>query len=98
MFRELKNVIYDKTFKVIILKNKVNIVNYTDILIFEDETILVKSLDNIVKVKGSNLVINRLYNKELLIEGKIKTVEFGWYFDKLFLDRDKGEKFKIYFK
>lgn len=77
MFRELTNIIYDKTFKVIMFRNKVNIVNYSEILIFEDETILVKADENIIKIKGSNLVINKLYNKELLIEGKIKMVEFG---------------------
>lgn len=77
MFRNLTNVMYDKAFKVTILKDKIDIINYQEVLIFEEETILIKTEERLVKIKGENLTINRLYNKELLIEGQIKTVEFG---------------------
>ncbi len=77
MFKDLKNIIYDKNFKVTVFKNKVNINNYKEILIFEDNQVLVTTIEDSVKVKGENLTINRLENNELLIEGKIKTVEFG---------------------
>lgn len=77
MFKNLTNVIYDKTFKITVLKDKINITNYQEILVFEDETILVKTTEKLIKIKGENLIINRLYNKELLIEGKIKNIEFG---------------------
>lgn len=78
MFKDLKNIIYDKKFKVTILKNQVNINNYKEILIFEESQILVSTEEYSVRVKGENLTINRLLENELLIEGKIKTVEFGW--------------------
>lgn len=77
MLRELTNYIYDKNFKMIIEENKINIINYNEILIFEDETILLRIKDKTIKIKGNNLVINRLYNKELLIEGIIKAIELG---------------------
>lgn len=76
MFRELIKIVYDNTFKVTVLKEKINVLNYEEILIFESNLILVKTKEYLVKVKGSNLTINKLYNKELLIEGKIKTIEF----------------------
>ncbi|MGM9879600.1 MAG: YabP/YqfC family sporulation protein [Bacilli bacterium] len=77
MFKDLKNVIYDKKFKVTILKNQININNYKEILIFEENQILVTAEEYLVKVKGENLTISCLLENELLIEGKIKTVEFG---------------------
>lgn len=77
MFKDLKNIIYDKKFKVTILKNQININNYKEILIFEESQIVVSTEEYLVKVKGENLTINRLLENELLIEGKIKTVEFG---------------------
>lgn len=77
MFKDLKNIIYDKKFKVTILKNQININNYKEILIFEESQILVSTEEYSIKVKGENLTINRLLENELLIEGKIKTVEFG---------------------
>lgn len=78
MFKDLKNIIYDKKFKVTIFKNKININNYKEILIFEESQILVNTEEYLVKVKGENLTIICLLENELLIEGKIKTVEFGW--------------------
>ena len=78
MFKELRNLVYDTTFKVTILKNKINIINYEEILIFESQTILIRTKEYLVKIKGEDLTINKLYNCELLIDGKIKTIEFRW--------------------
>ncbi|MGN0992978.1 MAG: YabP/YqfC family sporulation protein [Bacilli bacterium] len=77
MFKDLKNIIYDKKFKVTILKNQININSYKEIMIFEENQILVSTEEYLVKVKGENLTIIRLLENELLIEGKIKSVEFG---------------------
>ena len=77
MINDLKNIIYDKRFKVTVLKEKIDINNYEEIIVFEENQIIVSTKENIVKIKGENLTINRLFNKELLIEGKIKTIEFG---------------------
>lgn len=77
MFKDLANVIYDKDYKIIIFKDKVNIVNYNEVLIFEDNVILIKLEQCLFKIKGEGLSIIRSYNKELLIKGKIKTIEFG---------------------
>ena len=78
MFKDLTQIVYDKTFKIIILENKINILNYKEILIFEDEKILIDTKEYLIKIKGKNLTINKLLNKELLIEGEIKIIEFGW--------------------
>lgn len=77
MIKNLRSIVYDEIFKIIILKNKINIINYLDILIFEDELIQIQSKEGLIKIKGTNLTINKLYNNELLIEGNIKSVELG---------------------
>jgi len=77
MFKELRNIVHDNAFKITILENKVNINNYEEILIFEEDNILIKRKQEIIKIKGNNLTLNKLYNNELLIEGKIKSVELG---------------------
>ena len=56
MFKNLTNVIYDKTFKITVLKDKINITNYQEILVFEDETILVKTTEKLIRIKGENLI------------------------------------------
>lgn len=81
MFRELKNVIYDKNFKMTILEDKISIKPFKDILIFEENELLIKTENKIIKIKGENLTINKLENYEILILGNIITVEFRWYND-----------------
>lgn len=77
MFKDLRNIIYDQKFKITILENKVDINNYQEILVFEENQILVTANNCVINIKGQNLTISRLLEHELLIEGKIKTIEFG---------------------
>lgn len=81
MFRELKNIIYDKNFKITILENQINIKPFKEILIFEETEILIKTDQKIIKIKGENLTINKLENYELLILGKIISIELRWLYD-----------------
>lgn len=76
MFRELKNVIYDKNFKMTILEDKISIKPFKDILTFEENELLIKTENKIIKIKGENLTINKLENYEILILGNIIIVEF----------------------
>lgn len=81
MFRELKNIIYDTNFKITILENQINIKPFKEILIFEETEILIKTDQKIIKIKGENLTINKLENYELLILGKIISIELRWLYD-----------------
>lgn len=76
MFRELKNVIYDKNFKMTILEDKISIKPFKDILTFEENELLIKTENKIIKIKGENLTINKLENYEILILGNIIIIEF----------------------
>ena len=77
MFRDLTSVIYDNTFRITLLNNLMNINNYEDILIFEDDQILIRTTNKMIKVKGKNLSITRLENNEVQIEGTIITIDMG---------------------
>lgn len=77
MFKDLTNIIHNKIFKIIILNNTIDIYNYEDILVFEDNQILIKLDNKLIKIKGNNLSITRLENKEVQIEGEIINIELG---------------------
>lgn len=66
--------INDKEYKITICKNKVNIINYTEIIDFSPHEITLKSPQGITTVEGENLTITKLLENELLIEGTIKSV------------------------
>lgn len=72
----LRNYILDNQFKIIMLKNKINIINYLEIDLFDEEKIIIRYKDGVVIVVGNNLIISKLLDDELLISGDISKVEF----------------------
>ncbi len=62
--------------KIIIYKNKIDIINYLDIIHFDDSKIIIKTKKELLNIIGTNLVISRLITDEVLITGTIKSIEF----------------------
>lgn len=76
MFSKLRNYIKQEETKIYYRKNKIDIINYKKILIFEDNKILVEIIDDILEIKGANLIIKRFEKEELLVEGSIYSITF----------------------
>ncbi len=75
MLKKLQNYILDNEFKMVVLTNKVDIVNYIDIDHFDSNKIIVRYNNGVVIVKGEDLIISKLLTDEILINGKLKTIE-----------------------
>ena len=76
MIDELRSYILENEYKITVLPNKIDILNYQDIDHFDDSQIIVKFTNGKVNIQGENLTISKLLNDELLILGKIKTITF----------------------
>lgn len=76
MFFKLRNYIKQEETKIYYIKNKLDIINYKKILIFEDNKILIEIIDDILEIKGANLIIKRFEKEELLVEGSIYSITF----------------------
>ena len=76
MFNNLRNYLDDNSWKIHIYENKINIVNYIDIIALEDNRISIKYEKGILIIKGNNLTLNKLLDQEILITGKISSLEF----------------------
>ena len=72
----LRNYILDNQFKIILFKDKVNVVNYLQIDSFDDTKIIIRYKEGVLLVCGNNLIISKLLEEELLISGDILKVEF----------------------
>jgi len=72
----LKEYIYDNKFQILIIDNNINLLNYVDILSFSDSDIIVKCPDYTIIIKGKNLTITKMIDKELVINGNIVNIEF----------------------
>ena len=66
----------DNETRIVIVKNKINIINYIDIGHFDSNKIVVKLKKNNISVNGKNLVVSKLINDEILITGEFDNIEF----------------------
>lgn len=75
--KTVKAYILEDEFKMILLENRINIVNYTSIGHFDDEKIMIWKDSQCILIKGSHLTISKLLHDEILITGMIKAIEFS---------------------
>lgn len=75
MLRELRNYIDDKEFRVCLLKNSVNVINYCSIFAIEKTRVSLSYNDGTLIIKGNNLTLKKMLENELLVYGEIKSIE-----------------------
>ena len=74
--RMIDNYVNDREFNMIYKNNKLNIVNYSEIIDFSSNRISVRYMDNVYHIEGDNLVISRMMEDEILITGNISNIVF----------------------
>ena len=72
---DVRNYILEKNFEIHLTSKYIDIVNYTDIGHFDTSSITIYYDGGSVLVKGSNMTINKLLNNEVLVVGKINSIE-----------------------
>jgi len=80
LVNNIRSYLLDEDFKIFILNNKLNIVNYIELIDFNDYEVKIKYIKGLLIVKGKNLVVKKILNDELLIEGSISNIELRWYY------------------
>jgi len=67
----------DKNYEIIIKKQQVDIVNYKEILDFSINKISIKCDNTIIIIDGKNLIISKMMDNELLINGNIFNIRIN---------------------
>ncbi|MCI5789673.1 MAG: YabP/YqfC family sporulation protein [Tenericutes bacterium] len=75
MFDKIREYVKDEEFRLTIYRDRVYAVNYSNILTLTDSRVTLKVEDVMYVIKGENLVLNKLLDKEILINGKIFDLE-----------------------
>lgn len=70
----LDRYLVDNRYKLVLVGNSLNIINYLEILDFSSKEISVKHSEGITIVKGDDLVVSKMLDEELLIKGNIKSI------------------------
>ena len=72
----LRDYIYDTKFQLWVFDDSINILNYLEIISFDDDKIILKYPNGILSINGKDLVITKMLSSELLVNGIIKNIEF----------------------
>jgi len=75
VFDRIDSLLVDKEYKIIYKYKYLNIINYLEVVDFNDKEIKIKYKDGITKVYGCNLVISKMLDYELVIVGNIDRIE-----------------------
>lgn len=75
IFNRLDNYINEYEYKIIIMNNSIDIVNYIRIVEFTTDVIKIEGPNGITTIKGNNLVIAKMLSDEVLIVGKFSSIE-----------------------
>ena len=75
MLERIKKYIVDDEERIIYFDNKVYIVNFIKILDINYENIMVRGKNKLIIIRGNNLSLRKLLEREVLISGDIKAIE-----------------------
>lgn len=75
MFDKIRGYIHNDEFKLTIFQNKIYATGYDNILTLTSSRIAFKIGDVMYVIKGEDLVLNKLLDREVLINGRISSLE-----------------------
>lgn len=76
LYNVVDDFINDKKYTMTYRDGKIDVVNYSEIIDFSNFLISIRCDRDIYKIEGSNLVITKMMEKEILIEGNISQICF----------------------
>jgi sporulation protein YqfC len=77
ILNKITDYIYDKKMSLHIYEGYLNIVNYKEISNFSSNKVDILYDNGKITINGKNLVVSKLLDNELLINGEIKNIELG---------------------
>ena len=72
LFDNIRNYIGEDDFRIIIYKDKINVINFMNINEITSNKVLIDSLS----IYGKNLSLNKIMTSEVLINGIVEKIEF----------------------
>ncbi len=77
MLKSLSNYLDCSDFSLNYCGKHIYINNFIDILILEPEKIVLSMITGKIIIRGNNILINKLLDKEILLSGDFKSIELG---------------------
>ena len=77
MLKSINKFIINNEYSINIWKNYIEINNFTDLILLEDNEVIIEINKKIIKIKGKEIYIKKLVDKEILLSGDFETINLG---------------------
>lgn len=77
MLKSLNRYIKNDEFSINIWNNFINVNNFTDIVVLEENKVVITYYEKRIVIKGEKIIINKLLDNEILLSGKFSAIELG---------------------
>ena len=71
----IRKYLLENDFKMTLTDGNVDILNYQEISVFDDNHIIIKSNSKFITILGNNLIITKWLADEILVNGEITQIE-----------------------
>ena len=71
----IRKYLLENDFKMTLTDGNVDILNYQEISVFDDNHIIIKSNSKFITILGNNLIITKWLDDEILVNGEITKIE-----------------------
>lgn len=71
----IRKYLLENDFKMTLTDGNVDILNYQEISVFDDNHIIIKSNGKFITILGNNLIITKWLDDEILVNGEITKIE-----------------------
>ena len=65
----------ENDFKMVLTDNDIDILNYQEVSLFDDNRIIIKNKNGIITIFGNNLIISKWMDNEILVSGEVIKIE-----------------------
>jgi len=80
MFDIIRSYIAKEDYYLIILNSGIYIKNYQKLIGIKEDEIIIEIGENLYKIKGSNFILTKSIDKELMIKGCVESVVRLWFY------------------
>lgn len=77
LINKIDRYLESKNYEIIIKENKVNIINFKEIIDFTTDKISLRCENKIITIEGKNLIISKMLDEEILIIGIILNIRIN---------------------
>ena len=71
----IREYLLENDFKLILTDGNIDILNYQEISLFDDNHVIIKSNNKFITILGNNLIITKWLDDEILVNGEITKIE-----------------------